>query len=118
MLNINPRECKIGYMEDFNRHDQPALDLKTQAFGRELEGSVFVLDKTMQLLRANLRTLKERLDQTLNELDANGFTANLTQLSEVQAAAATLEQLRRSFEAQRNYADSVRSYLRQIVRQG
>ncbi len=105
-------------MEEFNKHDQPALDLKTQAYGREFDQSIFVLDKTMQLLRANLRTLRERLDQTLAELDSKGFTANLTQLSEIPSQSATVDSLRRSFEAQRNHADSVRSHLRQIVRQG
>ena len=100
-----------------NQFDVPAVDFKTQVFGREFEQSLFVLEKTQQLLKANIRTMRERLDHALIELDSKGFAGSLAPLSEVQSAAVNLEQLRRAYETQRDHAEMVRAHLRQITRQ-
>ena len=100
-----------------NQFDVPAVDFKTQVFGREFEQALFVLEKTQQLLKANIRTMRERLDHALKELESSGFNGSLSPLSEVQSAAVNLEQLRRSYETQRDHAEMVKAHLRQIARQ-
>ena len=91
-------------------------DISHVAIAEELSNARSAVDNTMLLLRRQLKTMRERIDAGLNDIEANGSSANLAGLGSLHDQGSGVDSLVRKLNQQKMHMEQAIAHIKLVQR--